>query len=364
LSNLRVKDIVMQERRPQSSGSSSNRPAAVRISDVAAAAGVSKALVSYALNGRPGVKEETRARIVDIATAMGWTPSLRGRSLSASRAYAIGLVFHADPENLANDQYFTSLMAGIQSVLSVSTYSLVTEVVAQRETEKAAYQRLARDGRVDGMVVVGIQTEDERFDLLQKAGLPFVSMGWPPVETTMPIMVYDEKNAITDVVSHLVELGHKRIAQVTGPQESGSARLRRELYQAQLRRHGLDDSQWAEADYTAAGGRRATERLQTGRDAPTAIIYSNDMMAIAGMSVAYARGLRIPEDISIVGWDDYVVSQYLHPSLSTVSQHPFEDGQLAARLLLEAIEGQTFAEPIWTLNPRFIARRSTGPARR
>ena len=354
----------MQPRRPSSSGVSSSRPTAVRISDVAAAAGVSKALVSYALNGRPGVKEETRARIVELATSMGWTPSLRARSLSVSRAYAIGLVFHADPENLATDQYFTSLMAGIQSVLSASTYSLVTEVVAQRETEKAAYLRLARDGRVDGMVLVGIQTEDERFELLQNAGLPFVSMGWPPVETDMPVMVYDEKDAIAEVVAHLVGLGHKRIAQVAGPQESGAAILRRELYQAQLRKHGLDDSDWIEADYTAAGGRRATEALLERSLVPTAIIYSNDIMAIAGMSAAYARGFRIPEDISVIGWDDYVVSQYLHPSLSTVSQHPFEDGQLAAQLLLEAIEGKSFTEPVWTLNPRFIARRSTGPARR
>lgn len=334
----------------------------VRISDVAAAAGVSKALVSYALNGRVGVGESTRAHIIEVAQQMGWTPSLRARSLSVSRAYAIGLVFHADPENLANDQYFTSLMAGIQSVLSASTYSLVTEVVAQRSTETAAYGRLARDGRVDGMVLVGIQTDDERFDLLARAGLPFVSMGRPPIKTSMPVMVYDEADAIAEVAAHLAALGHRRIAQVAGPQGSGSARLRRELYQAQLRKHGVDDSWWIETDYSALGGRTATETLLSDSRPPTAIIYSNDLMAIAGMSVAFSRGMSIPEDLSMVGWDDYVVSQYLHPSLSTVSQHPFEDGQLAAQLLLQAIEGQTFDEPIWTLNPRFIARRSTGQA--
>lgn len=339
-----------------------SRKPVVRISDVAAAAGVSKALVSYALNGRAGVGETTRAHIIETARKMGWTPSLRARSLSVSRAYAIGLVFHADPENLANDQYFTSLMAGIQSVLSVSTYSLVTEVVAQRAIETAAYQRLASDGRVDGMVLVGIYDEDERFELLARAGLPFVSMGRPPVETSMPVMVYDEADAIADVAAHLAGLGHRRIAQVAGPQWSGSARLRRELYQAQLRKHGIDDSRWFETDYSASGGRTATEHLLSDDRPPTAIIYSNDLMAIAGMSVAFARGMRIPEDLSVVGWDDYIVSQYLHPSLSTVSQHPFEDGKLAAQLLLEAIEGKVFDAPIWTLNPRFIARRSTGPA--
>jgi DNA-binding LacI/PurR family transcriptional regulator len=340
------------------------KPAPVRISDVAAAAGVSKALVSYALNGRPGVGAETRAHIVEVARKMGWTPSLRGRSLSASRAYAIGLVFQTNPEFLASDLYFTSLMAGIQSVLSSSSYSLVTEVVATKQAERAAYQRLARDGRVDGLVVVGPTRRDVRYALLNEIGMPFVSLGRPPGKTTMPVMVYDSTDAIADAVNHLASLGHRRIAQVTGPTDSGPSIARRKLYQEQLRKHGIDDSWWVASDYTAPGGRRETERLLDSPKPPTAIIYSNDMMAIAGMSVVFARGLRVPEDVSVVGWDDFAVSQYLHPALSTVGQHPYEDGQQAAALLLEAIEGKVFDEPIRTRNPRFLKRDSTGPVPR
>ena len=344
--------------------SAPGRPASVRISDVAAAAGVSKALVSYALNGRPGVGEATRDHIVEVARRMGWTPSLRGRSLSVSRAYALGLVFQTTPEFLASDLYFTSLMAGIQSVLSTSSYSLVTEVVATRQAELAAYQRLARDGRVDGMIVVGPSVRDGRYKLLGEAGMPFVSLGRPPGKTTMPVMLYDETEAIADVVGHLASLGHRRIAQVTGPQNSGPPILRRKLYQEQLRSHGIDDSWWVESDYTAVGGRRETERLLDAPEPPTAIIYSNDMMAIAGMSVVFGRGLRVPEDVSIVGWDDFAVSQYLHPALSTVNQHPYEDGEQAATLLLQAIGGKAFDAPIWTRNPQFKQRNSTGPAPR
>jgi LacI family repressor for deo operon, udp, cdd, tsx, nupC, and nupG len=335
----------------------------VRIGDVAAAAGVSKTLVSYALNGRPGVGEATRAHIIRTAEEMGWTPSMRGRALSDSRAYAVGLVFNANPEQLANDQYFTSLMAGIQSTLSASSYSLVTEVVANIEAEGPAYTRLAREGRVDGMIVVGLQNDDARFDILEQSRIPFVSLGRPPRRTTMPVMLYDETDAIVAVLDHLTSLGHRRIAQVVGPQSSGSARLRRELYQRAITDHGLDGESWLEADYTAAGGRAATETLLTADEPPSAIIYSSDLMAIAGMSYAYSRGFKLPDDISIVGWDDHVTSQYVHPALSTVSQHPFEDGRQAALLLLEAIDGSTFADTIWTANPVFIPRESTGPAR-
>lgn len=336
----------------------------VRISDVAAAAGVSKALVSYALNDRPGVKESTRAHIVETARSMGWTPSVRARALSASRAYAIGLVFQTSPEALASDQYYTSLMAGLQSVLSSSQYSLVTEVVDGPEAERGAYRRLARDGRVDGMVIVDLRQDDVRFALVQEAGLAFVSLGWPPGPTTMPVLVYDESQAITDAVEHLVALGHRQVVQVVGPQANAPARLRRELYQRLFREHGIDDSRWIESDYTASGGQAATAQLLDAGPQPTAIVYSNDLMAVAGMSVAFSRGLRVPDDISIVGWDDITISQYLHPALSTVTQHPFDDGRVAATLLLEAIEGREFVEPIWMPNPRFVPRESSGAASR
>lgn len=329
----------------------------VRISDVARAAGVSKTLVSYALNDRPGVKESTRTHIVQTAQAMGWTPSFRARALSSSRAYAIGLVFR-DPA----EEYVIGLMAGLQSVLSTSQYSLIIEVVDNEEAEEQSYRRLALDGRVDGVVVADPRPGDSRLELVREAGLAYVSLGRPPGATTMPVLVHDESQAISDVVAHLAGQGHRRVAQVAGPQASASARQRRELCQKFLREHGIDDAAWIESDRTAAGGRDATQRLLDGGPRPTAIIYASDLMAVAGMSTIAARGLRVPADISIVGWGDLAVSQHLHPALSTVGRHPFGDGVTAARLLLEAIDGKEFREAAPTADPIFVPRASIGPA--
>lgn len=336
----------------------------VRISDVAAAAGVSKALVSYALNDRPGVKASTRAHIVSVARSMGWKPSVQARALSSSRAFAVGLVFRISPEALAADQYFTSLMAGLQSVLSTSEYSLASEVVDSAEGERGAYRRLIEDGRVDGMVVVDPGGEDRGLAAIEAAGMAYVCLGRPSEATTMPVLVYDASQAIEDVVSHLVGLGHRRIAQVTGPESGQSPRVRRAMYQDALRRHGLDDALWLSGSFTAEGGRAATQALLALEAPPTAIIYSNDLMAIAGMGTAFEAGLRIPDDLSVVGWDDIAIARYLHPALSTVAQHPFEDGRMAATLLLEAIDGRTFDEPVPTPDPVFRPRGSTGPAPR
>ena len=135
----------------------SNRRQNVRISDVARAAGVSKTLVSYALNDRPGVKESTRAHIVETAQTLGWTPSMQARALSASRAYAIGLILR---RSAGPADYWIGLMAGIRGVLSASQYILVTEVVEDAEGEADAFRRLVRDGRVDGIVTSGPIVDD------------------------------------------------------------------------------------------------------------------------------------------------------------------------------------------------------------
>ncbi len=322
---------------------------------------MSKALVSYALNDRPGVSDATRARIVEIAASMGWTPSMRARGLSSSRAYAIGMVLRLSTETLASDEWMTSLMAGMHSVLSGSSYALATETVTDAEAEMAAHRKLVGEGRVDGMVLLNLSPNDSRLDLMDEHGMAYVCVNPPDRPTRMPVVDHDESQASADVINHLTSLGHTRIAHVAGPQSLSSARLRRELYQEQLRKHGLDDSWWVEQGaYSADGGRAATNALLDDPNPPTAIVYFNDLMAIAGMGVAFSRGLRVPQDLSVVGWDDIVVARYLHPALSTVTQDPYGVGRVCATLLLEAIDGREFTEICLTADPVFTPRESTG----
>jgi DNA-binding LacI/PurR family transcriptional regulator len=344
------------------SGRAPGKRQAVTISDVAAAAGVSKSMVSYALNNRPGVKPETRERILETVRQLGWTPSLRGRALSASRAFAVGLVFQKPAEALAIDQYYTSLMAGLQSVLSPAGYSLVTEVVTSVEAETAAYDALVRDGRIDGMVLTDFLDDDRRLDRLVEHGVSAVSLGRPERAHEMPVLVSSEKTAIADAVDHLMSAGHRRIAQVSGPQRIVAARARRVGYQECLRHNGLDDGLWVEGDFTAESGYRLTSELLARPERPTAVVYGDDLMAIAGMTSAIDAGLGVPDELSIVGWGDIAVAEYLRPSLSTIVADPFGDGAAAASVLLEAIEGRRFAQPIRVPDPSFVRRSSSGLA--
>src|SRR4051794_26739008 len=274
------------------------------IADVAREARVSKGAVSFALNGRPGVAEPTRARILAAAEDLGWTPSTRARSLSTRRALAVGLVVARPPELLGADPFFPPFIAGIETVLAERGHALVLQVVPDAAAEEAGYRRLAADGRVDGVFLSDLRVDDPRPALLAGLGLPAVTLGRTSTPARQPAVVLDDRPGIRAAVEHLVALGHRRIAHVAGPERFVPGGPRRSAWAGALAEAGLAAALVVTADFTASGGTAATADLLDRRERPTAIVYANDVMAIAGLSLAASRGLRLPDDLSVTGFDD------------------------------------------------------------
>ncbi|HEY5247606.1 MAG TPA: LacI family DNA-binding transcriptional regulator, partial [Dermatophilaceae bacterium] len=189
------------------------------ITDVARVAGVSKAAVSFALNNKPGVAADTRARILAVARDLGWTPSLRGRALSVSRALAVGLVMARTPETLRADPFFGAFISGIETVLSERGYALMLQVVSDQKSEHKSYRRLAANGRVDGVFLTDMRVDDVRPKLLHDLGLPTVVIGPAPGDRPFSAVYVDDQLGIAAAVEHLVGLGHRDIAHVSGPTE-------------------------------------------------------------------------------------------------------------------------------------------------
>ncbi|MGK9221161.1 MULTISPECIES: LacI family DNA-binding transcriptional regulator [unclassified Microbacterium] len=333
----------------------------VTINDVAAAAGVSKSMVSYALNGRPEVNEQTRERIVETARHLGWTPSLRGRALSKARAFAIGLIFHRTVESLSTDQFYTLFTAGVQDVLSARGYALVTEVVSSDEEEREAYIRFARDGRVDGFLLTDVRDDDPRFAYVREHGMAALVMEATAQAPGLPVLrVSNDRPAAEAVVDRLADLGHRRIGIIAGLQSLASGRGRLRLFQEALAARGLEDVAVEYGDYSPESGAAACARLLRRDATPTAIIAANDMMAIAAIAEAQRQGRRVPDDVSVVGWENIPLSALLQPALSSVSSDPFWTGQQGARALLGVIDGHELPEPAIRV-PRFVERDSIGP---
>lgn len=329
------------------------------IADVARKAGVSKGLVSFALNDRPGVSPDTRARILDVAQDLGWTPSLRARSLSTGRSFATGLVIGRSPDVIAADPFFHSFIAGLEDVFSMSGQVLVLAVATPGRQEDETYRGLVKDNRVDGVVVTDLRVGDPRIPLLSDLGLTAVTLGVPDVESPFPSVSVDDGVGIRRAVSHLAELGHRRVAHVAGPNSMLHARRRVEAFLSATAESGIR-ARTVATDFSAAEGAAATAALLEDPDPPTAIVYSNDHMAVAGMGVAQRLGLSVPRDLSVTGFDDTEIGRYLHPALTSVATDAREWGSAAAQLLLDSLSGAPPAHVALSA-PNLIVRESTGP---
>jgi DNA-binding LacI/PurR family transcriptional regulator len=338
----------------------STRPTRPTIADVAARAGVSKGLVSFALNNRPGIAPQTRERILAIAKDMGWQPSVRARSLSVDRSFALGLVITRDPEIITGDPFYPSFIAGVERELAPAGQALVLSVVPDEETELATYRKLTADRRIDGVFITDLRHDDARIALAQELGLPAVTLGHPETRSPFPAVSMGDTAGIEAAVDHLVELGHRRIAHVAGPSHMLHGSRRREAFEVAMRRAGLDPRNVIETDFKAADGAEATRQLLARDDRPTAIVYANDPMAVAGLGAAQRAGLRVPHDLSITGFDGFDIAEYVYPALSTVLTDAVSWGMVAARVLLRLISGESTEDT--DLPPaRFVVRESTAP---
>ncbi|GAB2653546.1 LacI family DNA-binding transcriptional regulator [Kribbella swartbergensis] len=329
------------------------------IADVASRAGVSKGAVSFALNGRPGLAQSTVDKILAAADELGWRPSNRARSLSVSKAFALGLVITRDPAVLSSDPFFPAFIAGVESVLSARGQALVLQVVTAGEDEEAGYRRLAQDARVDGVFLSDLRHDDPRIDLLVELGLPAVTLNRPDGASPFPAVVLDDRPGTAAVVEHLLSLGHRRIAHVAGPPAFVHATARSNAFLSTLSAAGLEPVAIETSDFTAAGGIEATRRLLALAEPPTAIVYANDRMAIAGLGAAQAAGLAVPGDLSIAGFDDSELAEYVHPGLTTVRADPFRFGEAAARTLNQVVDGEADVPDVELPPAQLVIRHST-----
>jgi DNA-binding LacI/PurR family transcriptional regulator len=327
------------------------------IADVARRAGVSKGLVSFALNDRPGVAPDTRRRILDVARELGWSPSVRARSLSVGRAFACGLVIGRSPDVIAADPFFPSFIAGLEDEFSVSGQVLVLAVATPGRQEAETYRALAADRRVDGVILTDLRANDPRIALVRELGLAAVTLGEPEGDSPFSSVSSDDGAGIRHAVEHLADLGHVDIAHVAGPSAMLHAARRREAFDRAAASRGLR-GRVVETDFSAAEGARATEALLDAAERPSAIVYSNDSMAVAGIGVAQRRGLDVPRDLSVTGFDDTEMGRHVHPSLTSVATDARGWGAVAARTLLAAIAGDE-PQHVRLEDPRLSVRGST-----
>jgi DNA-binding LacI/PurR family transcriptional regulator len=333
----------------------------VTIIDVASKAGVSISSVSAALNGQRGVSESTRERIRAVADELGFVPSLRGRSLSAKRAFALGLLVQRDAALLESDPFFAGFIAGVESVLSGQGYALVLQMESETADVLQRYRQLAAGRRVDGVFLLDIQVDDPRVELLQRLRIPVVGINAEAEGFPFPCVRQDHKPGIESLINYLVGVGHTNIAHVSGPAHFIHARQREAAWREALDAAGLPHGPVLDGDFTYEGGRRVADALLGLADRPTAVVCANDLAAIGLMARVEELGLSVPGDISVAGYDGIQLGGYIRPTLTTLKTAPAAIGAEAARLLIDQVDGIDVTD-VQVAPAEMLLRESTGPA--
>jgi DNA-binding LacI/PurR family transcriptional regulator len=221
--------------------------------------------------------------------------------------------------------------------LSSRSVGLTIQVVDDVEAEMAVYRRWWAEHRVDGVLVVDLRVVDPRVEQLEKLGLPAAVIGGPEGTGSLSAIWSDDAGAVVDVVRYLARLGHRRIARVAGVPEFLHTEVRTEAFLATMAELSLSP-QVVTTDYSAESGAQVTRQLLSDPRPPTAIVYDNDVLAVAGLGVAHEMGLSVPLDVSLVGWDDSLYTQAVHPPLTAVTRDNAAMGIHAASALLLLIE--------------------------
>lgn len=331
------------------------------IVDIARQVGVSKAAVSYALNGRGGVSAETRERILDAAERLGWRASSAARALSNDRTASVGFVFARPPELLRTEPFFMQLLAGMEQTLSEHGVSLQLALASDVDTELATYRRWWAERRVDGVMLTDLRVDDPRPPLLRGLGAPAVLFGAPSRMTGTPVLCGDEVQDVDQIIEHLAALGHRDVGYVRGAWDLQHTRRRSAaLGEAVRERFGTDLAQ-VHGGSTEQGGLAATRELLAAHPRPSAVIYDNDVMAVATVARAAELGVRIPGDLAVIAWDDSMLCRVVEPAVTAFEHDVVADAATAAHRLLELIETGT-ADDAELSARRLVVRASSSSA--
>ncbi|MFN8433481.1 MAG: LacI family DNA-binding transcriptional regulator [Anaerolineales bacterium] len=328
-----------------------NRPT---IRDVARQAGVSHQTVSRVINGSEDVLPETRAIVEATIEELGYRPSAIARSMARGLTHTLAII----SPNLT-DYTFASVIEGAEVEARQHNYFVLSSSASDPKAFQGLVDELVGHRRVDGVIVINPYA-DERYEFLPK-DFPVVFVGARSHDENVCSISLDDQKVAYEATQHLISLGHKRIALVTGPMEEDCSQDRLEGFQRALKEAGIsfDQSLVFEGDWSASSGSEALMDFVQKGNLPTAVFAQNDRMAMGVMRAARDANLKVPDQLSVIGVDDMPLSSYFDPPLTTMRQDMPLIGQEAIRKLIEIIQNKTVEQTVLKLPAQLVVRQST-----
>ncbi|MBN1535396.1 MAG: LacI family DNA-binding transcriptional regulator [Anaerolineales bacterium] len=334
------------------------------LEDIAKKAGVSRSTVSRVVNDHPNVREDVRERVKEVIQSTGYQPHAAARSLASQHSWMVGLVLPRNVSSFFTDPYFPRLTQGIAQACNQHNYTLSLFLIGTKEDEEKIYPRVSRKGLLDGVLLQSDQIGDQLADQLIRSNIPLVIIGRPFSNKNVSYIDVDNTNSAFIAVSHLIRLGYKRIGTITGVPTRTVSLDRQEGYIKALIERGrdIDESLIVEGDFTEAGGYYAMQRMLPHK--PDAVFAGSDTMALGAMRAVRETGLRVPEDIAFVGFDDLPLATLPEPRLTTMRQPVYQFGIKAVEILLDVIENGITPPRRVIMETELIIRDSCGASRR
>jgi len=329
----------------------------VTIYDVAREANVSMATVSRVVNGNPNVKPTTRKKVLEAIDRLGYRPNAVARGLASKKTTTVGVII---PD--ISSIFYSELARGIEDIATMYKYNIILSNSDQNTDKELHLLNTMLGKQVDGIVFMGGNITDVHVEEFKRSPVPIVLAASVEEQAQTPSVNINYEQAIYDSVQLLVEKGHKRIAFVSGPMSEPINSVRKLAgYKRALEEAGIafDDSLVAEGDYSYDSGIEALAHLLEQSDKPTAVIAATDEMALGVIHGAQDRGVSIPEDLEVIGFDNTRLSLMVRPQLTTVVQPTYDIGAVAMRLLTKLMNKEQVDDQIVELPHRIEERQST-----
>lgn len=332
----------------------------VTIVDVAREAGVSYSTVSRVMNGYPHVSAEKRESVLNAMTRLGYVVNQQARSLAGGRSHVIGLLV---PD--VGNGYIGEIMRGIDDELAAAQYDLMLYTTHRQKTKESIYVATLTRGMTDGLLLLLPLNPEAYLSALHEEQFPYVVIDHQGFDDFSPTVIATNWQGAYDATTYLIELGHRRIGFIAGTPALSSAIERLEGYKAALAAHGIafQPALIANGDFAQSASYEAANVLLDLPQPPTAIFAASDMSAFGAMEAIRNRGLNIPQDISVIGFDDIPMSAHMHPALTTVRQPLAEMGRRATRMLFKLIDNPEEEVGRVMLDTELVIRDSCSPPR-
>jgi LacI family transcriptional regulator len=330
------------------------------IIDVAREAGVSTTTVSHVLNGTRSVAEPTKQRVLAAVERLSYEVNSLAQSLKSDRSQTIGLLV----TDISNP-FFTSLVRGVEDVANAAGYGIMLCNTDENPQKELTYLRMLRRKRVDAILMAPTGIQQPLADQLIGQGFPLVCFDRPAPGAACDTVLVDNVGGAQQAVSHLIDLGHRRVAVITGLSGVGTTNERLDGYMRAMAEHSIDvDRELVRLGNSRLdGGFREMLALLDLARRPTAVFTTNNLMTLGALGALQSRQVDVPGDMAIVGFDDFEWAAVLRPRLTVVAQPTYEIGQTATRMLIDRIEGHGSPEPHRVVLPtRLIVRESCGAA--